>query len=433
MQPRDALRHLNKQLKVDDAGDVPPDTKGKNTLLLLDRAMVLQQLGEYELSSRDLEIADKGIELLDFSRGAIDDIGRYMFSDSAGAYKAPAYEKLLINTMNMANYLARGDLNGARVEARRLAVMQKYLTDHRDPAFALLGPGSYFAGFAFEKSGRAEEAIRYYDEALRYGTYRTLEAPLRRLAASGGGPSSPRIRGLIGQPATAPASTTAPPPPATAPVAPAEAPRVAQATAESGELLVIVSFGRVPAKEAVRIPVGLALTYCADILSPTDVARANEIAAQGLVTWVNFPRLGEPRGTWGVPRIRVGSEWASIEGLAAVDEEAYRAWDAVKGSVVASAITRMITRFATGQVVREAADDNLIGVLLSLGTQAAMTAADTPDTRSWSTLPARIAVARAELAPGTYRLTSFVRNWQQTHDVTISPGGWAVVAITALN
>ena len=89
--------------------ELPEDVSGDNTLLLLDRAMVLQQLDRYKLSSRDLEVADKQIEVLDLSRNAADDIGKYLFSDDAGPYKAPAYEKLLINTMNMVNYLARGD------------------------------------------------------------------------------------------------------------------------------------------------------------------------------------------------------------------------------------------------------------------------------------------------------------------------------------
>src|SRR5690606_35216655 len=125
-----ALEAVNERLDVDSANELPDDTGGENAQFLLDRSMILQQLEKYELSSRDLRVADKSIDLLDLSRNATDDIGRYLFSDETGPYKAPAYEKLLINTLNMVNYLVRGDLSGARVEARRLAVMQRYLSTH---------------------------------------------------------------------------------------------------------------------------------------------------------------------------------------------------------------------------------------------------------------------------------------------------------------
>src|SRR5690606_9968398 len=119
----------------------------------------------------------------DFSRTAVDDVGKYLYSDDTGPYKAPPYEKLLLNTMNMVNYLAKGDLNGARIEARRFSVMQKYLSENKSKSAALLGGGSYLAGFIFEKSGNAQEAMIYYDEALQYGDFKSLHAALVALSS----------------------------------------------------------------------------------------------------------------------------------------------------------------------------------------------------------------------------------------------------------
>ena len=102
-----ALKLYNERLEVKSAKELPKEVAGDNTLLILDRSMILQQLQQYELSSRDLQIADKQIEVLDFSRGAIDDIGKYLFSDSTGPYKAPFYEKLLINTAEHGQLPAR--------------------------------------------------------------------------------------------------------------------------------------------------------------------------------------------------------------------------------------------------------------------------------------------------------------------------------------
>jgi tetratricopeptide (TPR) repeat protein len=369
--------------------------------------MILQQLERYELSSRDLEIADKQVEILDLSRNAAHEIGKYLFSDNTGPYKAPPYEKLLVNTENMVNYLARGDLNGARIEARRLTVMQTYLSEHKDPAESLNGPGSYLAGFTFEKSGQADEALRYYDEALAYGSYRTLAEPVHRLMAKGS-VSSPRLREI--------ASTVT----------------GDSGADDDGEILVVVSFGRVPPKIAKRVPIGLALTFAADALSPNDVDQANRLAAQGLVTWVNYPELGHPHGAYDIPEFALDRQRQTLEGMIAIDREAHRAWEDAKGTVVAAAITRMITRIVAGEAVRQTTSDGVVGALLSLGVQATLTATDTPDTRSWQTLPARIAFGRARVRPGRHEVVLMSRGIKKRQTVDVAPGGWAVVAQTVL-
>jgi tetratricopeptide (TPR) repeat protein len=415
--PRGALQALNEELEVSSEKDLPEKTGGDNALLLLDRAMVLQELEKYPLSSRDLESSDKQIEVLDLSANAGADIGRYLFSDDVGPYKAPAYEKLMINTMNMMNYLARSDLNGARVEARRLAVMQKFTRDSGDAAQALLGPGSYLAGFVFEKSGKPDDALRYYDEALAYGQYQSLAEPIRRLTQQSGY-SSPRIKELLAK---------SPPGPGAAPAG-ADAPRD-----DDAELLVMVNFGRVPAKVARRIPIGLALTYASGFISPMDQVQANKLAAQGLVTWINYPELGQPRGTYGRPTFMLDGQWGRLEGIVAVDQEAKRAWDKARGAIIASAITRLITRVVTGETAKKVAGGGLFGELLSLGTQATLTATDTPDTRNWSTLPARIAFGRVRIHAGTHVVTLSAAGGHKRQSITVAPNGWAVVNLTALN
>ncbi len=422
--PKEALEQLDEQLEVSGPSALPENVGGDNALLILDRAMVLQELAStgkleaskaYSWSSRDLEVADKQVEILDLSRSAMADIGKYLFSDATGPYKAPTYEKLMINTMNMVSYLARGDLGGAKVEARRLAVMQRYISEHEGHGASLSGPGSYLAGFAFEKSGSANEALLYYDEALQYGDYPSLGDTVRRLARSASYRST-RISAILrkeepgkGEKSEADAGED-----------------------DSGEILVVLGFGRVPAKIAKRVPIGLALTLVSGALSPTDESRANYLAAQGLVTWVNYPELGRPRGQYETPGFALDGAWQSLEGALAVDEEARKAWDQAKGTVVASAITRLIARVATGEVVRRSTGGGLVGALLSLGTQATLTAVDTPDTRSWSTLPARIAIGRIRVRPGKHYVDLETRGVRQRKSITVAPRGWAVVNMTVL-
>jgi hypothetical protein len=193
-----------------------------------------------------------------------------------------------------------------------------------------------------------------------------------------------------------------------------------------------VSYGRVPPKIAKRIPIGLALTYASGALSPTDVDRANYLAAQGLVSWVNFPELGKPRGSYETPGFALNGKWAELETAVAVDLEAKQAWEDVRGTVVAGAITRLLTRVVAGEAVRRSTDDGVVGALLSLGVQATLTATDTPDTRSWSTLPARVAFGRVRVNPGTHYVDLSARGVRKRQRVTITPGGWALAAHTVL-
>jgi hypothetical protein len=308
------------------------------------------------------------------------------------------------------NYLVRGDLNGARVEARRLAVMQQFISEHEAEGSLIGAPGSYLAGFTFEKSKEPGEALRFYDEALQRADYQSLADPVQRLSKLDAYRTE-RIKRVLSE--SGKSQSGAP-------------------DDDYADVLVVVGYGRVPAKIAERIPIGLALTLASSDLSPDSRSRANEFAAQGLVTWINFPSLPMPRPIFQVPVFNVDQRPAPIEGLLAVDTEAVKAWRATKGKMIASAITRLITRVIAGEVARKATGGGTIGFLASLGTQITMTATDTPDTRSWSTLPARIAVGRVRLPPGRHVIDLSVSGEHKQQVVNLTKGGWAVVNLTVL-
>jgi hypothetical protein len=411
--PTHALKLFNEALDVDKGSEQPSDTSGDVALFLLDRSMVSQQLGAYQDSSRDLQAADKQVEMLDFGRSSADEIGRYLFSDDVGEYKARPFEKLLINTENMVNYLTIGDLSGAKIEARRFAVMQKYLKDTAkdDETVAFLGPGSYLAGFVFDKAGEVDEALRFYDEALAATDYASLREPVARLSERSGY-RSPRIHEIL---------------------------KTQKSTADdqSGELLVIVNYGRVPALIAQRVPIGLALTYGALYMNPAQVQGARRLAGQGLVTWVNFPTLEESSRQYAPPGVDVDGANYSVDTITPVDQLMRKAFEKTKGPVIASAIVRMVTRGAVGAGVGagvgQASDNAGLGMLAALVTQAAMTSVDTPDTRSWATLPARIAIARVRVPAGKHRVQVSAQGGRVAREVQVAAGGFAVVSFTELS
>lgn len=412
-----ALAAIDEELDVKSSTDLPKDIKGDNAILVLDRASIQQGLAEFKLSKRDFEAADKAIDMLDLARNAGDSIGEYVFSGSSGRYQAPPYEKLMINTLNMLNYLETKDLNGARIEARRLSVIQKYYRDNLERADnPVLGLGSMLAGFTFEKSGEIDEALRYYDEALGFTGFGTLGESVRRIARQGQY-RSPRIKSLLDE-GEKDAKT---------------APGGAAAADDTGEVLFVVGYGRVAHKIANRIPIGLALTYFASSINPRDAAAANTLAAQGLVTWINFPSLAPGRGKWDIPSVKLDNGYVQLEEAVDVDREVRTEWKKIEGKIIVSAITRLIARAAVGQGIQTAAGrDNVIGILASLGAQATLTALDTPDTRSWETLPARIAVARMRLPAGRHRVVIDARGWQRTQEIAVEKNGWQVVSLMAL-
>jgi uncharacterized protein len=408
-QPRQAIKALNEELKVQKDSDLPADIRGDNALLVLDRASIQQSLAQYDLSKHDFGAADKAIDMLDLAHNAGDSIGAYVFSGSAEKYVAPPYEKLLINTLNMLNYLETRDLAGAMVEARRLAVMQRYVRDDLHEADnAILGLGGFLAGLAFEKSGDIDQALHFYDDALPFSGFVSLRDTLRTLAPRASF-DSPRIRKAVGN---------APP------LAPVE---------ETGEaeIIFVIGYGRVPHKVPQRIPIGLALTLVANDISPFNRDRANRLAAQGLVTWINFPTLAPGQGSYETPTCAVDGQYVRLEQAVDISAQVQAEWKKIEGTIILSAITRLISRVLVGEAIKQA-DSGVVGFLASLGAQATLTALDTPDTRSWETLPAHVAIARVRMPAGAHRVRLSARGVLRDVPVQLGKGDWAVVSLMAL-
>ena len=408
-----AIKEINEELDVDNDKQLPKDIKGDNALLVLDRGSIQQSMLKFDLSKQDFEAADKAIDMLDLAHNAGDSIGEYVFSSDAGKYQAPPYEKLMINTLDMLNYLEQKDVNGARVESRRLAVMQKYYRDSLNQGNnPVLGLGSLLAGFACEKNGENEEAMRYYNEALQFSGFEANGEAVARLATVTQY-KSPRIKAAIDKYPGVKIDDLA--------------------NANEGEVLFVIGYGRVPHKVAERIPIGLALTLFADSISPTDREAANKLAVQGLVTWINFPTLAKGRGGYSVPAARLDNGFLQLEEAVNVEQEVRKEWKKIEGKIIVSAITRMVARVLVGQGIQSAAGrDNVVGLLASIGTQATLTALDTPDTRSWETLPARVAVARVRVPAGRHHVSLDVRGYKRSQEIVVKKGDWQVISLMAL-
>jgi hypothetical protein len=405
-RPREAIQAINEELGVKKDDELPKNVVGDDALLVLDRATIQQSLAQYAPSEKDFQAADKAIDMLDLAHNAGDTIGEYVFSGSSSRYVAPPYEKLLINTLNMLNYLETKDLQGAKIEARRLAVMQKYFRDQLgDKDNAIIGLGGFLAGFAFEKSDDIDEALRWYDEAAAFTGFQSMKDSIGPLLAKSSY-TSPRLKALDGG---------------------------KELGDDEGEIVFVVGYGRVPHKVPNRVPIGLALTLVANDIHPNDRVAANKLAAQGLVTWVNFPSLAPGQGKYEIPSCRLDEHFVQLEEAVDIDAQVRKEWQKIEGKVILSAITRLIARYAVGAGIQAAAGErSALGIIGSLAAQATLTALDTPDTRSWETLPSRIAIARVRVPAGSHEINIEARGVYRRQRIEVPAHGWAVVSLMAL-
>lgn len=423
-----ALAAINDALDVDEPEHYPRRLASDNALLLLERGTIQQGLGRFSPAARDFRVADRHLEMLDLRTDAAGSIGKWLFSDDATVYKAPPHEKLLLSTLGMLNYLARGDLEGARVEVRRLRIMRAYLADAVSPDEARTNLGLYLSAFVWEMSGRHEEALRAYDELLVLdGEHPSIIGPVRRLSACDGFRSE-RLQATVG-----PTDPEAPPPECASP------PR------DRGTVLVVAQVGLAPYKAATRIPIGAALVMAGYVmygpgLGASNEARARELAAKGLLKWVNFPRLERAPVRFTRVRVHINDRPAATELGENVTDLVIRAWDRLKGTVMVAAITRMITRAVAGEAAQQAAKGGGaaggLALLAGLAVEGALVAADTPDTRSWVTLPSHVVLSRAEVPPGRSRVVvdfeGPIGRERREFDVDVPAGGFSVVVTSAM-
>ena len=403
--PEGALADVNSKLGIDSLTDEPDLTRKNATLLMLERATLLQSMERHKTASQTFQTVDDQLEVLDLTKDDLGAVAKYLYSDDAKVYKAPAFEKLLLNPLNMLNYLILENRSAAKVEARRFDINRNFFKERNrsDPAVEVFG--SYLSGIAFEQAGEPEQAMRFYADAYGGGGLSGLERVIQSLHQRTGA-TDPRVRKVYADPSK---------------------PRRTENT--SGEVVVIVQEGLVPRRVAKRLPIGLAVTrfqgdpVYQQRLSPKQRAQAQRIAAKGLVTWVNFPQLEVGRGSPTPVRVRINRSTVIPNVILNVKAAAIRYFKKHEGLMIVAAIARTITRAiaasATEAISERAGGSGPVGFLLGLALQGTMTAADTPDTRGWVSLPARIHHVRKRLPVGTHTLSLRIgsRNFTKRIDI----------------
>ncbi len=397
---------IDKLLKV-KPGEMPKDWDSEETLAVLERGTLLQALQRWDESSRDFQEADKQLDFLDLSGDAVGNIGKFVYSDSAGKYVTSPTEKLSLNAFNMLNYLAEGDLAGARIEARRFTTMQSYLKQF-DPENAYGTLGSYLAGFTMEMLGEPTSALRYYDEVVQVRQLESLREPVNRLAKTNPYRGLKLKEYLASKPA----------------------PKVGSGSPT--EVLVIAAVGRVPYKIPERMPIGAAIG-----LAGTYISGDPAVLGYSAFKFVNYPKMVPWPSAFNAASISVNGRKTKMELASNLAAEIQNEYDEMLPRILGAAISRMIVRAAAAEGMRQAGQsggNEGWGWAAALLTEAALVAADKPDTRSWLFLPGTIFIHRESLPPGTHRIEiDLAGSTAETHgfDVELAQGQRKVIVVTA--
>lgn len=393
-----AMAEVNRLLGVASESQRPPDLKNGRVLHLLTRARLLQDMGQYELSARDFQEADDNLEVLSLSGNPLDALSKYLYSEKKTVYKATPLEKTLINTLNMANYLARGDLSGAKVEARRLRVFEDFLKDSGKGE--TLNPlGVALAGLAFEMAGEAPQAMRFYADSLERGGVPGLEETMAALHQRTGA-SDPRVRRW------------------------ATAPRAA-----GGELVIVCLGGRAPQKIPIDVPLNWPVwSQCPETayLSVHARERAAFLAGLGFLKVVRMPGLHPAPSPIKGADLALGGRSEPLANALDVEAGVRREYAKMEGTYLMAALSRMVSRALVARFAEAAAqgDKKKNGGLVGALVEGALMMMDVPDTRSWSSLPAKVFYLRGRWPAGTHRLSVTFAGTGETveREVTVADG-----------
>lgn len=327
-------------------------------LYALNKGMVLRLDGDYTASNESFAAAKRGIEAL-YGVSVSEQAGAVSLNERLIRYKGEPFERVLLHAYMALNYLALGQIDEARVEVLQADVL---MSTPGGEAFGENGFMRYLGGIVFESLGEMDDAYISYRKAYAY--YReharvpeVLRRDLLRLARAQHREDD--LKALADE--------------SDAPFVPEVGPP------RGGELLVLMQTGLVADKRE-------------HIIAAYDPA-SNRYYSVALPYYPVKPEQ--------VSRValRVDGVELPMSKIEDVSAQARRALDKRLPAITARAVARMVVKT---QAAREAGKENeLAGILvnvLSFATERA-------DTRSWTTLPEALWLARLPLTPGTHRLS----------------------------
>ena len=348
-QPDKALKVLEKHASSKD-----------EVLYLLNRAMLLRMAADYEASNASFEAAKALISRLS-AVSVSEQGGALTVNDMMRSYTGDYYEQILIHVFEALNYLAMNQPDQARVEALQLDVKLK---QHGDNSNFEDGFARYLTGIIYEDLGewddamiayrQAYDAYRRYPQQLDMPVPQQLKADLIRVADKVGLDDEARRYREKFDIKSAP-----------------------QIPRRDGELVFLLNSGLAPLKRSIEV---------------------RAVTQSGQLVTVAMPAYEDRRPTVTAARISVDGNSTTTDLVENVDTLAMDALAKQKPLILARAIARAVIKTKTSKEVDSRND--ALGFMVNL----ANAITDRADTRSWSTLPNLICLARLPLAAGRHQV-----------------------------
>lgn len=352
----------------------------KNRLLYLMEKGVLQNLaGDFLTSNQTFEAADSlGDEL--FTQSFSDKALSFVTNDNITEYSGADYELPYLSYYKILNYLALNDLDGARVESRRIDEKLNYLTDNNpDQADYIKNPFlRLVTGFIYEGLGEYNDAFIAYRKSLQgYGGISAPPLIWPRLH------NSARRSGLTD-----------------------DYLELKNKTARAGDrikdkpfstaLVMLVGYGSAPTLREVSIVAPSGHGYPIKVAMPEFVSRSST-----------------------APEFKVSIDrdvYHHVERGVNIDQVARDSLEARKGEILLKAIARAVVKQTAAHET-----EKKLGGLAAFGVQLAGLLTENADLRSWDNLPAEILVAVIPAEPGEQQISLQMGGDVRTFDVTIKP------------
>ena len=402
----------------------------------LNAGLFLHRLGRYTESNVALQRAEALAEER-YTKSIGQNVAAFLVSDNVLDFYPSALEWSMIHYYGMMNYLALDDVENALVEARKAnALLRRYANDNPGRSFTNPAALQYIAGMLQWSAGEDNDAMvslrqsltGYDDYEQRYGV-----APPRPVAED-----VARVASVLGFDDVAEETRKTYLSDGESSVA-----EPAEVSADMGELMVVIENGFVAhkAEEKLYVPVlasekdsvlsgnaGSAVLAAVRVLIRT-VAVMNYLSQEG----VDYPRhedgvviatAGSAVGlelislAW--PSYQLAARRASDIRVSVNDERsiaptiiqdlsaiAVRDFEESKPTIMLRMVSRGLLKEAAVTAVEAAGEDRggaLGGFLGRVTARAVATATERADTRSWSTLPAELLLARFQLPTGSHVL-----------------------------